>query len=161
MINFGRCAQPSVRAVLFRRPVSALSDSSFEVREGVYTRTSSPVVTGQESKKPHRERPGQQTNDGSDRLSCDSGRWGGGFRAGARTGRRGETGSVDWTGTRECGGETGGRAYESSTMHRAALIPSPADLRYKRYKEENAGSMGSREARLGICLAKWERLHAQ
>jgi hypothetical protein len=58
MINFGRCAQPRVRAVLFRRPVTALSDSSFEVGEDFSTRTSSPVVTGQGSKKPRRERPG-------------------------------------------------------------------------------------------------------
>ena len=32
MINFGRCARPSVRAVLFRRPVSAMKGTAREIR---------------------------------------------------------------------------------------------------------------------------------
>jgi hypothetical protein len=32
MINFGRCARPSVRAVLFRRPVIAMNGAGYDAR---------------------------------------------------------------------------------------------------------------------------------
>jgi hypothetical protein len=43
-----------------------------------------PLCVALPSESPHRERPGQQTNDGSDRLSRDLGERSGGFQAGGQ-----------------------------------------------------------------------------